>query len=146
MEEVNEVTLQLSEDGHVRVPTAMSADASDQEFYLRKSIVCPSARPPPFTCPPVYQSANPSACPPVRAPAHPRPPVRPSAHCPPPSARPSARKQDCGFSLEDPLCETHCTGGHPAFVRGHGIVLEYYVVLCLVKSVSRACPLCHSVS
>ena len=54
--------------------------------------------------------------------------------------------QDCGFSLEDPLRETHCTGGHPALVRGHGIVLEYYVVLCLVGSTSRACPLCHSVS
>ena len=42
--------------------------------------------------------------------------------------------QDCG--LEDPLRETHCTGGHPALVRGHGIVLEYYVVLCLVGSAS----------
>ena len=40
--------------------------------------------------------------------------------------------QDCGFSLEDPLRETHCTGGHPTLVRGHGVVLEYYVVLCLV--------------
>ena len=54
--------------------------------------------------------------------------------------------QDCGFSLEDPLRETHCTGGHPALVRGHGIVLDYYVVLYLVGSASRACPLCHSVS
>ena len=54
--------------------------------------------------------------------------------------------QDCGFSLEDPLRETHCTGGHLALVQGHGIVLEYYVVLCLVGSASRACPLCHSVS
>ena len=54
--------------------------------------------------------------------------------------------QDYGFSLEDPLRETYCTGGHPALVRGHGIVLEYYVVLCLVGSASRACPLCHSVS
>ena len=54
--------------------------------------------------------------------------------------------QDCGFSLEDPLHETHCTGGHPALVRGHGIVLDYYVVLYLVGSASRACPLCHSVS
>ena len=54
--------------------------------------------------------------------------------------------QDCGFSLEDPLRETHCTGRHPALVRGHGIVLEYYVVLCLVGSTSRACPLCQSVS
>ena len=54
--------------------------------------------------------------------------------------------QDCGFFLEDPLRETHCIGGHPALVRGHGIVLEYYVVLCLVGSTSRACPLYHSVS
>ena len=54
--------------------------------------------------------------------------------------------QDCGFSLEDPLRETHCTGGHPALVRGHGIILDYYVVLYLVGSASRACPLCHSVS
>ena len=54
--------------------------------------------------------------------------------------------QDCGFSLEDPLHETHCTGGHPALVRGHGIILEYCVVLCLVKNASRACPLCHSMS
>ena len=54
--------------------------------------------------------------------------------------------QVCDFSLEDPLRETHCTGGHPALVRGHGIVFEYYVVLCLVESASRACPLCHSVS
>ena len=54
--------------------------------------------------------------------------------------------QDCGFSLEDPLRETHCTGGHPALVQGHGIVLEYYVVLCLVGSASRACLLCHSLS
>ena len=54
--------------------------------------------------------------------------------------------QVCGFSLEDPLRETHCTGGHPALVRGHGIVLDYYVVLYLVESASRACPLCHSVS
>ena len=38
-EEVNGVTLQLLEDGHVGFPTAMSADASDQEFYLRKSVV-----------------------------------------------------------------------------------------------------------
>ena len=54
--------------------------------------------------------------------------------------------QDCGFSLEDQLRKTHCIGGHPALVQGHGIVLEYYVVLCLVGSASRACPLCHSVS
>ena len=54
--------------------------------------------------------------------------------------------QDCGFSLEDPLREIHCTGGHLALVWGHGIVLEYYVVLCLVQSASRTCPLCHSVS
>ena len=45
-EEVNGVTLQLPEDSHVGFPTAMSADASDQEFYLRKSVVRPSARPP----------------------------------------------------------------------------------------------------
>ena len=54
--------------------------------------------------------------------------------------------QDCGFSLDDPLHETHRTKGHPALVRGHGIVLEYYVVLCLVRSASQACPLCHNVS
>ena len=54
--------------------------------------------------------------------------------------------QDCGFFLKDPLHETHCTGGHPALVRGHGIVLEYNVVLCLVGSANQACPLCHSVS
>ena len=115
---------------------------------------------------PVRQSANPSARPPVRPLSAPvRSSARPSAHCPPPSASYQpwslaykflaveaeralclSMSQDCGFSLEDPLHETHCTGGHPALVRGHGIVLDYYVVLYLVGSASRACPLCHSVS
>ena len=35
-------------------------------------------------------------------------------------------------------------GGQPTLVWGHGIVLEYYMVLCLVGSANRACPLCHS--
>ena len=133
-----------------------------------------SARPPPSARPPsVPAPIRSSARPPVRSSAQSaRPPVRPSAH---PSARsltPSASSasyhpwslaykflaveaecalclsvsQDCGFSLEDPLRETHCTGGHLALVRGHGIVLDYYVVLYLVGNASRACPLCHSVS
>ena len=128
----------------------MSGDASDQELYLRKSVLRPSASPP------VRQPVHPSACPPtrplVRSPRPPRPPhiilslaykflavEAKHALC-------LSVSQDCGFSLEDPLRETHCTGGHPALARGHGILLEYYVVLCLVGSASRACPLCHSVS
>ena len=182
-EEVKGVTLQLPEDGHVGFPTAMSGDASDPVFYLRKSVVRPSARLPirqsanpfarPRARPPLSASACSSARPPVHSSARSaRPPVRPSAH---PSAHPltpSATSasyhpwslaykflaveaeralclsvsQDCGFSLEDPLRETHCTGGHPTLVQGHGIVLDYYVVLYLVGSASRACPLCHSVS
>ena len=112
--------------------------------------------PPPSAHPPVrplvrllIRSEPSSACAPVR------PPVRPSAHPVRPvrliSSWSLAYKflaveveralclsvsQDCGFSLEDPLRETHCTGGHPALVQGHGIVLEYYVVLCLVESAS----------
>ena len=43
--EVNGVTLQLPEHSHIGFPTAMSGDASDPEFYLRKSVVRPSARP-----------------------------------------------------------------------------------------------------
>ena len=76
-EEVNGVTLQLPEVGHVGFPTAMSGDASDPEFYLRKSVVRPSA--------PVRPSARPPApvrplSTPVRSSArraHPRPLVRP---------------------------------------------------------------------
>ena len=164
----------------------MSGDASDPEFYLRKSVVRPSApvRHPlvrPSASPPVRQSVNLSArpppCPPIVRPRLlVRPPACPLVHSERLSAHPSARpltpsasyhpwslaykflvveaehalclsvSQDCGFSLEDPLHETHCTGGHPALVRGHGIVLDYYVVLYLVGSASRACPLCHSVS
>ena len=145
----------------------MSGDASDPEFYLRKSVVRPSARSP--VRQPVRPSTRPRACLPPSA----RPPiVRPSARSSAlslTSSAPSASyhpwslaykflaveaeralclsvSQDCGFSLEDPLRETHCTKGHPALVRGHGIVLEYYMVFCLVGSASRACPLCHSVS
>ena len=126
---------------------------------------CPPVRQPVCSsthCPPIARP-RPLVRPPVRSFAQsPRPPMRPSAH---PSARPPtpsapsasyhpwslaykflaveaeralclSMSQDCGFSLEDPLRETHCTGGHPTFVQGHGIVLEYYVVLCLVGSAS----------
>ena len=157
----------------------MSGDASDPEFYLRKSVVrlsapirssarLPIVRPSPLVRPacsppsarlPVHSSArllvrseHSSAC----APVH--PPVRLSASYHPWSlaykflaveaerALCLSVSQVCGFSLEDPLRETYCTGGHPALVRGHGIVLDYHVVLYLVGSASRACPLCHSVS
>ena len=102
-EEVNGETLQLPEDGHVGFSTAMSADASDWEFYLRKSIVRPSAPVRPSASPPVCQPVRPFALltAPVRLFARPpivrpRPLVRlacsaPSAHPPVrPSANPSA--------------------------------------------------------
>ena len=141
-EEVNGVTLQLPEDGHVGFPTAMSGDASDPEFYLRKSVVRPSAPVRPFARPPVRQPVRPSAhCPPVRLVARPlgalvrlcaRPltPSAPSASYHPWSlaykffaveakhALCLSVSQDCGFSLEDPLRETHCIGGHPHWCEG----------------------------
>ena len=167
-EEVNGVTLQLPEDGHVGFPTAMSSDASDPEFYLRKSRRLPVRAPacPPSARPPIVRPR-----PPVRPPVCPsaRPPVRPSAHSLIPSA-PSASyhpwslaykflaveaeralclsvSQDCGFSLEDPLRETPLHRRAPNIGAG-GMVLFWTTMwfLYLVGSASRACPLCHSVS
>ena len=88
-EEVNGVTLELPEVGHVGFPTAMSGDATDPEFYLRKSVVRPSARPP-IPRLPVRLSFAPrppvrlSTCPPVRLPSARPATVRPSAPRPPP--------------------------------------------------------------
>ena len=88
-EEVNGVTLELPEVGHVGFPTAMSGDATDPEFYLRKSVVRPSAAPSarplsprPLVRPPVRPSTRPlgalvrlCARPPTRPPTRPpRPP------------------------------------------------------------------------
>ena len=57
----------FTEVGHVGFPTAMLGDASDPEFYLRESVVRPSATPP------LRQPVRPSARPPI---VRPRPLVR----------------------------------------------------------------------
>ena len=92
MEEVNGVTIQLPEDGHVGFPTPYQLTRQIRSFILRKSVVRSSA---PFrlsASPPVRLSTpldsfarslvHLSACPPSSA----RPHVHPSTHplvCPP---------------------------------------------------------------
>ena len=122
-EEVNGVTLQLPEDGHVGFPTAMSGDVSDPEFYLRKSVVRPSA------------PVRPSARPPI---VRPRPLIRPA--CPPPSAHPlvhsSARPSI--RSLVRPACPP--LSAHPLVHSSARPSIRPLVRLCTRPPVRSPCP------